>query len=98
MSISTNSQQNSESTHLWFKAKLFGYGWTPSSWQGWSITLLYLFYFSIKIADLLKDSKATGEPIGEMFGVFFMDILIVTFFLILVCYLTGEKPRWRWGK
>lgn len=25
-------------------------------------------------------------------------LLLYTFVLILICYLTGEKPRWRWGK
>lgn len=98
MSISKNSQESPELSSLWFKAKNFGYGWTPSTWQGWSITLIYILYFGLKIADLLKDLKATDEPTGEMVGVFALDILVTTFFFILICYAKGEKPSWRWGK
>ena len=27
---------------LWFKAKMFGWGWYPITWQGWLITILYV--------------------------------------------------------
>ena len=27
---------------VWFKAKEYGWGWYPSSWQGWIILLIYL--------------------------------------------------------
>ena len=26
----------------WFKAKLYGWGWTPVTWQGFSVTLGYI--------------------------------------------------------
>lgn len=26
----------------WFRRKRFGYGWTPSSWEGWLATLLFV--------------------------------------------------------
>ncbi len=29
------------SDKLWFKAKKFGWGWTPCSWEGWTVTGLY---------------------------------------------------------
>ncbi len=27
---------------LWFKRKLYGWGWTPATWQGWFVTLSYI--------------------------------------------------------
>jgi hypothetical protein len=27
----------------WFRRKRLGWGWTPSSWQGWAVTLLVGF-------------------------------------------------------
>jgi hypothetical protein len=30
-------------TKLWFKAKNYGWGWYPITWQGWLITGLYAF-------------------------------------------------------
>ena len=26
-----------QTTKYWFKAKTYGYGWTPATWQGWGI-------------------------------------------------------------
>ena len=34
-----NTKNNSK---LWFKAKRYGWGWTPSAWQGWMVLLVYL--------------------------------------------------------
>jgi hypothetical protein len=27
---------------LWFKAKQYGWGWYPCTWQGWTILVVYL--------------------------------------------------------
>ena len=27
---------------LWFKAKTYGYGWYPVTWQGWLVILIYV--------------------------------------------------------
>jgi len=32
---------------LWFKAKRYGWGWTPACWQGW---LVLGVYFAVLIA------------------------------------------------
>lgn len=26
---------------LWFKAKRFGWGWVPATWEGWAVTAGY---------------------------------------------------------
>lgn len=26
----------------WFKPRTFGYGWTPASWEGWAVTLVWM--------------------------------------------------------
>jgi hypothetical protein len=33
---------NSESKSVWFRERLFGYGYGPSSWQGWLATAIFL--------------------------------------------------------
>jgi hypothetical protein len=74
---------------LWFKAKLYGWGWYPSSWQGLIILLLSISVFAFFWIKILK-----GQD------VIFNSIAIAADFLalIIICYKTGEKPRWRWGK
>ncbi len=67
---------------LWFKAKNFGWGWYPSTWEGWIVLLIYILY----VVNRSIESK-------KNFEIFFATIL-----LIIICYMTGEKPEWRWGK
>ena len=26
----------------WFRKKTFGYGWTPCTWQGWAVMVLFI--------------------------------------------------------
>lgn len=79
---------------LWFRAKTYGYGWTPCSWQGWLVTLLYaaLVIVTFRMADLLSHSASDTLLIAVPLS------LLYTLVLILICLKTGEKPRWRWGK
>ncbi|HYD02943.1 MAG TPA: hypothetical protein VEC16_01465 [Alphaproteobacteria bacterium] len=77
---------------LWFKAKRFGWGWYPVTWQGWTITLVYIiamlgFAFTID----------ENSPIREVFFTFIIPALLLTIAFIRIAYKTGEKPRWRWG-
>ncbi len=79
---------------IWFKRKLYGWGWYPSTWQGWLIMALYIGAL-IKISyifdvDLNRTSTA---PVG-----FVASVLFLTVILICICYKTGEKPKWQWGR
>lgn len=72
---------------LWFKRKLYGFGWTPSSWEGWVVILAWvLLFFSF-----------TRNMDHEWLKNIIFIILSVGV-LIFVCYKKGEKPRWQWGK
>ncbi len=75
----------------WFKRKLFGWGWTPATWQGW---LVILAYFVLVIAFARTAGKTAGK--GSFFG-FWLSLVILTAALIFIAYLKGEKPRWQWG-
>ncbi len=68
---------------IWFKKKRYGWGWTPSSWEGWVATLGYmavLFFSAWKV-------KA-----GEMgFGVIF---ILTTCLFMYTTYKKGEEVNW----
>lgn len=72
--------------NLWFKRKTYGYGWTPATWQGWAVIIIWLilFYFAV--------TKIDSEIVK------LVSILILTGILIFVSYKKGEKPKWQWGK
>lgn len=72
---------------LWFKRKLYGWGWCPCSWEGWLVIAVWLvfFYFAVIMMD--------HEWLKNL-----LFIVLSIFFLIYICYKKGEKPRWQWGK
>ncbi len=83
-----------ESKKLWFKAKDYGWGWQPSSWQGWLVLSLYLV-FNINVFWGVDNQSYYGR--GDLIN-HFLPLVVSTVILIIVCYKKGEKPEWRWGK
>jgi hypothetical protein len=79
---------------LWFKAKTYGWGWTPITWQGWAITLLYIAV-SFLLFFRIDDSQQSASDILVNFV--FVEAFL-TLLLIWVCYIKGEKPHWSWGR
>jgi hypothetical protein len=74
----------------WFPAKTYGWGWgLPSSWQGWLVIAAF-------IALLVAGSFAF--PPRAALGPYLAYTAVLCGLLIGVCWLTGEPPRWRWGK
>lgn len=72
----------------WFPAKRYGWGWgPPQTWQGWLVLLIWLVILGAAALRLLR-----LHPIA-----FLSFAILMAGLLILVCYLTGEPPRWRWG-
>jgi hypothetical protein len=74
----------------WFPAKQYGWGWgMPSAWQGWLVLLSYTAGIAFLAA--LYPPHSNGR-------VFFPGIIGLSTALIVICWLKGEPPRWRWGK
>ena len=77
---------------FWFKAKTYGWGWTPATWQGWTVTIVYIAAVCGAAAVFVRHRSAAG------WVAYFSSIAIATVLLVIVCYKTGEKPAWRWGE
>ena len=79
---------------LWFKAKTYGWGWTPATWEGWAVIGVYalLLIAILKRADLVV--RTARETLLEVT----LPILVMTAVLIGISYWKGEPPRWRWGQ
>lgn len=78
---------------LWFRAKRYGWGWTPISWEGWLVTLLYVFLIVSRVVPLDKAQHSVSDFLING-GIWFV---IYTAGLLFICYTKGERPRWRWG-
>jgi hypothetical protein len=83
---------------VWFKRRLYGWGWVPAKWQGWviisafiGILLLNGIYFASKVS---PNAEPTNLDLGIFFGVMILSIIL----LFWICYKKGEKPEWSWGR
>ena len=74
----------------WFPAKQYGWGWGPPTvWQGWLVLLVYI---------VLLVLGTVFFPPGRETVYYVLYTLALTLLLIVVCWLKGEPPKWRWGK
>lgn len=89
---------------LWFRAKEYGWGWYPISWQGWAVTLVFILLYTLSgigfAAWLGPVHTETPWSRNMILGVieFVLWMAFLTALLIRICYRTGEAPSWRWGK
>jgi hypothetical protein len=84
-------------TRLWFRARSYGWGWTPMTLEGWLVIFAFLVAVGI-ITGLYIYRMQHGASHGTAMLVFLLAIGILTGLLIAVCWVTGERPRWRWGE
>lgn len=76
----------------WFKAKCYGWGWTPATWQGWLVTLVYVV--AILLFALTIDENSQDR---EVLFTFVLPMVLLTATFIRIAYKKGEKPHWHWG-
>lgn len=68
---------------LWFKRKLYGWGWTPATWQGWLVLGVYV---ALLVASSLTIDD--NSPPREVMFTFILPVILLTIALIRVCYRT----------
>jgi len=78
--------------HYWFRPKLFGWGWTPATWQGWFVTLLFLFYIVFRVF-----YHPINDPSTHEFMFFQLELIVVIVLFLVILIIKGEKPHWCWG-
>ena len=78
---------------IWFRAKSFGWGWYPCSWQGWLILTIYILIVVLDFFRLDLNSHSVSDTLRP----WIVDIFILLFLLIGICFKKGEKPFWRWA-
>ena len=77
----------------WFKAKCFGWGWTPAKWQGWVVLLGFIAYIIFNFYRIDSASPSASDTLDN----FVPQTIILVALLLIICWKKGEKPRWRWG-
>ena len=87
------SQNHMKNKKIWFKRKRYGWGWTPTSWEGW---LVLLFYLVAMLYDFRNIDSVQHSGSGTLIN-FAPRFVILTIILIAICYYKGESPKWTWG-
>ncbi len=77
----------------WFRAKKYGWGWWPSSWEGWIVSAVYIFL--VFICSLINAPQSFSEK--YLLLTILPGVLALSIIFIIICYITGEKPHWQWG-
>lgn len=90
------------SDQLWFHARRYGWGWEPVTWQGWVAMAIYLALLLGWLGYYIFAAVQSGHEIT--IGLHFVSLadllppLALTAVFLAVCWIKGERPRWRWGK
>jgi hypothetical protein len=81
---------------LWFKARSYGWGWTPISVEGWIVVLGSALLILAGAAAFVYRVSHGADP--RLAIVLFMAWnVLVGGCVVAICRMTGQKPRWRWG-
>ncbi len=76
----------------WFKAKLYGWGWTPARKEGWwtiGIFILLIIVLSMQLQPHME--------LRQMLPTFFLPLFLLIIALTVIMFAKGERPRWQWG-
>lgn len=70
----------------WFVSKMFGFGATPVTWQGWALTLGFAVLFVLDVRFL--PGNAASAVVGAA---------LLAAFLVICIRKTQGGWQWHWG-
>ena len=88
------SKNKHSQNKLWFRTKNYGWGWYPVTWEGWFVIIVFVLFITYRSIEVSKMFNADASFVFR----YFFEVLLSLIPLLVICYLKGEKPQWRWGK
>jgi uncharacterized membrane protein YccC len=80
-------------TTYWFRPKRFGYGATPTTWQGWSLTIgTVLAMVAVTLFLRLTEPHSWALAMSLAF-----DAAALALLFVVSRHKTDGEWRWRWG-
>ena len=80
-------------TTYWFKPKRYGYGATPTTWQGWAFTL-GIAAAMVAVSLYLRLIERHYWALAALIA---FDALALGTLLVVTRHKTEGGLRWRWG-
>lgn len=88
------TRKKSPQPRYWFKRRRYGWGWIPSTWQGWLVVAWF-------VVILIGGSVLLVETPRNTFSVEAAQYLtlvgVAVIGLVVVSWAKGPRPKWRWG-
>lgn len=78
----------------WFKRKLYGYGWSPASWEGWVCLFIFIGFNLWNFNRIDSHSHSASDTLIN----FILPFAITLIALLYIAVVKGEKPKWQWGE
>jgi len=78
--------------HYWFKRKVFGWGWTPATREGWLVTLVFIAAV-LSLAFRVDENATPKEVVTDLL----IPLAVLLILLFVIAYRKGEKPKWMFG-
>jgi len=79
-------------TTYWFRPKRYGYGATPTIWQGWTVTIAIVLAI-VAVSLVLQ----LTENLWAVAAVLAFDVVALGALAIISRRKTDGEWRWRWG-
>jgi hypothetical protein len=81
-------------SEYWFRPKTYGYGATPTAWQGWAVVAASVILI-VAAALLILPYRAQNPAALIVF--FAVDAVVLAGLWIICRRKTDGEWRWRWG-
>ncbi len=84
-------------TKKWFIPRSYGWGFEPTTWQGWLTVVIFigLIFISLYINNIFDKNTIT---IKNIIAVFFDYAILITALIYFCLSKTEGKVQWNWGK
>jgi len=82
-------------TQFWFRPKRYGYGATPTTWQGWAVTFAFAAAMAASIVAVERLAGPTNTAAWLGWAAFMLVALL--WFVQFSRRRTEGEWRWRWG-
>jgi hypothetical protein len=75
----------------WFKPKKFGYGATPTTWEGWAVTAVYCILLWVSVAVIATHRSSSAISLTSM------SAIVVATIALFVIGIKKTEGRWGWN-
>ncbi|MDX1765909.1 MAG: hypothetical protein R3313_03065 [Candidatus Saccharimonadales bacterium] len=87
---------NPEDKKYWFKRKRYGWGWVPTTWQGWALTVAYIVIVIAGAYWFLKD--VPEDTWSDEVGYYLVFVAVTVILFIRITAAKSPSGKWRFGK